>query len=254
MAILRQKLIALATLPQIVHDAGPARSALEIANQLVEMQPEDPDSYANRGFVYMNNPTVFDKAYDHSKKDFEKALSLDPNNISALLYQGIQSRDVFSKKQAAYQNFQKVLELDPDNPEAQLQLGLLMKEEKPTTAVEYLTAYLKFQPERWDVYEQRGNIFFGLGENEKALADYNLCLKFAPQNFLVRYQRAQAETRLKFWRDAKTDLDFLLENDSEPKNQVNYYQVLAQVFDGAGKKRQAQEARDKAEKIRSRIF
>ncbi|MCR5163699.1 MAG: protein kinase [Thermoguttaceae bacterium] len=251
---LRQKLTSLAILAGIVHDAGPARHAMEIANQLVEKQPDDPNSYADRGFVYMKNPTVFEKAYDFSKKDFEKALSLDPNNISALLYQGIQLRDVFSKKQAAYQNFQKVLELDADNPDAQLQLGLLLKEEKPTVAAEYLTAFLKLQPERWDVYEQRGNIYFGLGENEKALADYNLCLKFTPQNFPVLYQRAQTETRLKFWRDAKADLDFLIENDSEPKNQVNYYKTLAQVYEGGGNKRKAKEAREKSEKIRIRIF
>ena len=251
---LRQKLTALAVLAGIVHDSGPARHAMEIANQLVEEHPEDPNSYADRGFVYMKNPTVFEKAYDFSKKDFEKALSFDPNNIPALLYQGIQFRDVFSKKQAAYQNFQKVLELDANNSDAQLQLGLLLKEEKPTVAAEYLTAYLKLQPERWDVYEQRGNIYFDLGENEKALADYNLCLKFTPQNFPVLYLRAQTETRLKFWRDAKADLDFLIENDSEPKNQVNYYKTLAQVYEGGGKKRQAQEARDKSERIKSKIF
>ena len=252
--ILRQKLTALAILAGIVHDAIPARHAMEIANQLVENHSEDPESYANRGFVYMKNPTVFEKAYDFSKKDFEKALSLDPNNISALLYQGIQLRDVFSKKQAAYVNFQKVLELDADNPEAQLQLGLLVKEEKPTTAVEYLTAFLKLQPERWDVYEERGNIYFELGENEKALDDYNHCLEMTPQNFAVRHNRAQVEVRLKFWRDAKADMDFLIENDLEPKNQVNYYLTLAQVFDGAGKKRQAQEARDKSERIRAKIY
>lgn len=249
-----QKSTALAILAGIVHDAIPARHAMEIANQLVEKQPEAPDPYAYRGFVYMKNPTVFEKAYDFSKKDFEKALSLDPNNITALLYQGIQLRDVFSKKQAAFLNFQKALELDPENPDAQLQMGLLLKEEKPAAAVEYLTAFLKLQPERWDVYEQRGNIYFGLGENEKALADYNLCLNYLPQNFPARYQRAQAETRLKFWRDAKADLEFLIENDSEPKNQVNYYQALAQVYEGAGKKRQAQEARDQSEKIRVKIF
>ncbi|MBQ6107002.1 MAG: hypothetical protein IJK97_02235, partial [Thermoguttaceae bacterium] len=76
--ILRQKLTALAILAGIVHDAIPARHAMEIANQLVENHSEDPESYANRGFVYMKNPTVFEKAYDFSKKDFEKALSLDP--------------------------------------------------------------------------------------------------------------------------------------------------------------------------------
>ncbi|MDO4857027.1 MAG: protein kinase [Thermoguttaceae bacterium] len=252
--MLRQKLLALANLAGIVGDAGPARSALEIANQLVEMKPEDPDSYAERGFVYMKNPTVFEKAYDFSKKDYEKALSIDPDNISALLYQGIQSRDVFSKKQAAYQNFQKVLELDPNNPNAQLQLGILLKEDKPKEAIEYLTTYLKLQPERWDVYEQRGNTYFDMGENEKALADYNHCIEISPQNFAVRFSRAQAEARLKFWRDAKTDLDYLIENDSELKNQVEYYKILAEVFEGAGKKRQAQDARDQADKIHAKML
>ena len=202
----------------------------------------------------MKNPTVFEKAYDFSKKDYEKALSIDPDNISALLYQGIQSRDVFSKKQAAYQNFQKVLELDPNNPDAQLQLGILLKEDKPKEAIEYLTTYLKLQPERWDVYEQRGNTYFDMGENEKALADYNHCIEISPQNFAVRFSRAQAEARLKFWRDAKTDLDYLIENDSELKNQVEYYKILAEVFEGAGKKRQAQEARDQADKIHAKML
>jgi len=252
--IQRKQLFAMANLARAIEDAMPARKALEIANRLVEMEPEKSESYADRGFVYMKNPTVFDKAYDFSKKDFEKALSIDPQNIQALLYQGIQLRDVFLKKQAAAKNFQQVIELDPNNAEAQLQMGLLLKVEKPAAAIEYLTNFLKLQPERWDVYEQRGNIYFGLGEDEKALADLNLCLKITPGSFPVVYQRAQVETRLKYWKDAKTDLDFLIENDQEPENQMKYYKTLSEVFDGAGKKRQAQEAREKADKIRVKLF
>ena len=144
--------------------------------------------------------------------------------------------------------------MDPNNPDAQLQLGILLKEDKPKEAIEYLTTYLKLQPERWDVYEQRGNTYFDMGENEKALADYNHCIEISPQNFAVRFSRAQAEARLKFWRDAKTDLDYLIENDSELKNQVEYYKILAEVFEGAGKKRQAQEARDQADKIHAKML
>ena len=144
--------------------------------------------------------------------------------------------------------------MDPGNPDAQLQLGILLKDEKPVSAIEYLATYLKFQPERWDVHELLGNTFFKLGDYEKAVAEYNQCLNISHQQFQVRHKRAQASIHMKLWRDAKEDLDYLIQNDTVPKNQAAYYETLGAVYEGAGKIRQAEEARSKAQKIRASIL
>ncbi|MDO4629554.1 MAG: hypothetical protein Q4C70_10255, partial [Planctomycetia bacterium] len=231
-------------------DSALARRAIEVCNQLIEKNPENSQYYATRSYVYLKNPAYFPKAFDLAKADMERALSLDSKCMTAQLYHGIMLRDVYQQKLTAVREFEALLQQNSENVEALLQLGITFMEDRPELALDYFTRYIKFRPEKNEVYEDRGKLYFKQKQYENALADFNFCISHDEMNLPIRKLRAETETHLERWRDAKSDYDFLIANDSEIKNHIDYYLGLADVYDGAKQKKRAQDAREAADKIR----
>ncbi len=248
--LLQLKATTLNQLATKLHDTGVARKSVEIYNQLLEKMPENAELYACRGFVYLKNPASFPKAYDLAKADIERAIEMNPECLTARLYHGMLLRDVYRQKISAVRELETILEKEPQNADTLLQLGITVADDKPELAQEYFTRYITLRPEKVKVYEDRGKLFLTQKKYTEALEDFNHCLEQDEMNFMVRKLRADAETHLERWRDAKADYDFLLANDEQPANQVEYYLGLAKVYDGAKQRRRAEEARDAAERIR----
>ncbi len=238
-----------------IDDPAPARHALSIYNTLLESTPQTDAParallLAFRGEVYMHNPTVFSKAYDLAKADFEESLSLDSSCVSALLNQGILLCRVFGQKLTARNNFDAVLAQEPENMEALLEKGQSYVEERPEQALEIFTKYLEKRPEDWNAYQTRGTLYYNQKSWMEALSDFEKCVTADEKNFDARKYRALTAAQLKRWRDAKSDFDFLIANDTQPAHQVEYYQGLATVYEGANQRMKAQDALQKAESIR----
>jgi tetratricopeptide (TPR) repeat protein len=131
-------------------------------------------TYADRGEAYLGV-----KQPDKALVDFNAALQLDAQNLSALL-----GRAAIAHTQRAYtaslEDYSRVIELDPKNT----------------------TAYFK-----------RGNVHFDLHEYTQALEDYSSALKLDPQQSLALYNRALADARLGRLKDSAADRRQALELD-----------------------------------------
>lgn len=251
-------------------------SALEKCNTVLAQDPENAGFYAERGFVYLKNPTFFPKAFDLAKKDFTKALSLDPENEYALLYQGIFLREVLSQPKLAELNFKRILEKFPhwtrtlnsivqteDDQRMKLdsdlhfliseifyQMSCILQENESERAVEYLYLFKRLNAESVRGDELLCSMYFQMELYEKVIQEASFSLMVNEKNLKIRKFRAESNVHLKKLRSAKADYDYLLEHDSEPKNQYEYYMGLVKVYEIAKQFQRMREMEMKAYQIK----
>ncbi len=231
------------------HSTERIRQSLELCDKLLETAPNDASLLAEHGFIYLRNPDVFSKAFDLAKADFEKALKLDPENENALLYQGLLYRDVYSQYEHAVAIFNKILKLNPENRQACLQKGIAYARNMPDEALNCLTQYINETPDCQTAYEYRGKIYYENKNFEDAILDFSKVLLKNTKNIEIRQLRGLAEIQLSRWKDARKDFEYLLKNDRNIANHIDYYLSLAKIYEGAQRRKSAQDMRDKAAEL-----
>lgn len=157
--ILEQDFIA-STKNAVRHDAGLAmllgrpRTAVSIANRLIELEPNNADNYALLGDAYraLGARTAVpeaDELTDKGKKDMRKLMRKKtlPELDKALMALPAGTEKWTANLKEAEASYTKALDMDPTNAGAYRGMGLLREaQERPSEAVENLQKYLGLAP------------------------------------------------------------------------------------------------------------
>jgi tetratricopeptide (TPR) repeat protein len=183
--------------------------ALAAYDKAIELQPDDFVLHVERGDVlrelkrfteavtaydeaikiqshpwaYNNRALVYDKLKDYPKAlaDYERALSLNPDDALAYLNRG-NVYDELKDYPKALADYERALSLNPDDAQAYLNRGNVYDELKdyPKALADYERA-LSLNPDDALAYYNRGNVYAELKDYPKALADYNQALRINPE-------------------------------------------------------------------------
>lgn len=113
-------------------------------------------TYDNRGFAYSNK-----RQYDLALLDFDRALSLNPRNVQALINRGL----------VYFQQDRYDLAIDDDN------------------------TVLLLAPNNVDAFNNRGLCYYNQGQYDLAIADFNQEVRAMPNAYLGYYNRGRANAR-----------------------------------------------------------
>jgi len=169
--------------------SGDPTSALREFLLAENIEPDDLNLQSGLGHVYL-----LKKAYIESEQHYKYALELDPqnprtqNNLAALYVEMERYDDAIKYFQLAAENYVF------SRPEVSW-TGIGYAEFKKGNHTAALNAFGKAISVNWrfpDVYVRRGDVYFDLGETDKALADYKMALDHAPNFVSAHYSLALA--------------------------------------------------------------
>jgi tetratricopeptide (TPR) repeat protein len=176
------------------------QQAIADLNRALELDPENVSAYCDRGWTYVNR-----KEYPQAIADFDHALELDPNNASAYSGRGwtYVNREEYPQ---AIADFDRALELDPGWPAAYNGRGYIheLHQEYQQTLALY-ERYIKRHPkEPWGYY-YRGRTYRGLKSYQQAMEDFNRAIELGPDASWLYWQRGLAYLWLKDIKLASAD-------------------------------------------------
>lgn len=70
-----------------------------------------------------------------------------------------------------------------------------IREELWEQAINHCDKAIELVPHNWRYYNNRGNVYLGLGEYEKAMQEYEEGLRFAPKSTTIRKNMALTQSR-----------------------------------------------------------
>lgn len=139
---------------------------------------KDPEEISRRGYILY---TIFN--FHDAIKEFDKALSIDPNHVKSLIGKG-NALVKLNKEQEALKLFNKAIELDSNNAYAQVCLGGVFYRTKRYK--ESLDAYeeaIRIKPDYHLAWNGKGSTLFQLKQYKEALDAYNEAIRLSPTYF-----------------------------------------------------------------------
>lgn len=148
---------------------GRYEEALEIVDAALEVKPESPTEWSNRGFVL----SALGRN-EEALEAFEKALSLDPESPKILTSKGIvYFRMGLIKK--ALETFDEALAAEPRKASDWAckvpRFSFFSRSKAPI-----------MKPDNAETWYWKGNVFLELGEKEKAITAYRMALEGDPDH------------------------------------------------------------------------
>ncbi|MPM49610.1 Photosystem I assembly protein Ycf3 [bioreactor metagenome] len=148
---------------------GRYQDALDIIDSVLEIKPESPTEWSNRGFVLSSM-----NRNEEALEAFEKALSLDPESPKILTSKGIvyfRTR-LFEK---ALETFDRALAAEPKQASDWAckipRFSFFSRNKAPI-----------MKPDNAETWYWKGNVLLELGEKEKALEAYKMALESDPDH------------------------------------------------------------------------
>ena len=196
---------------------GQIEMAMEAYSRVIELNPNNPNAYNNRGVAY-NARGDFDRAVE----DYTKVIELNPDDAIAYNNRG----GVYYLKgeyDSAIVDFSKAIELNPDYAIAYNNRGVAYHLKKEyDSAIEDYTKAIELNPDYAIAYNNRGKAYGVKDEVDgltlrpdsptskraviRAIKDYNPAIGLNPELAPAYYNRGVAWLRLREWEKAKSDL------------------------------------------------
>jgi tetratricopeptide (TPR) repeat protein len=142
------------------------KQMLTDCNQLIKLNPYEPFAYSSRAKAYKN---LGEEAL--SKKDLRTVQMLAPRNQAYW-----QATNMIKSESAGQSRFDAALRI--------------------------MNQHLKGHPYDGEAYFQRAGINSQLGKMKETMADYDACIKYTPDRFLLNADRARFLTELKRYKEA----------------------------------------------------
>nr|WP_271870672.1 tetratricopeptide repeat protein [Planctomicrobium sp.] len=169
--------IALRNLAKVLSWAGKQREADRLAQQAIELLPDDAETHCMAGFAAISNDSLA-QAQSH----FEESLQLDPGNVRSLSGLGT----VFSQR-GEFETSQKLLEkavsLDPKQVPAWFNLGnAFLEQGKHTQAIAAYLRALELEPNHPDAEKNLGLTYLAVGNLEMAVKRFETATHLEPNS------------------------------------------------------------------------
>lgn len=163
------------------------REAIDVAHDLVERFPDDPDALNVMAWVHFRFG-----GSDEAVAYWQKCLELDPRFVDAYFSMASAARDRGDHEQAA-EYFRKAWELDPAWPSLAEHLAeALMNLGRLDDAADVLEQNIKTHPRAMRSSVLLGDIYAQLGEYEKAKQRYEAAIRVYPGSASAYYGAASA--------------------------------------------------------------
>ena len=140
------------------------------------LQPDDPDTFHQRGWVRVKLSD-----YAGALTDFERSLAIRPDN-PATLHNRSKAKSLLSDYAGALADYDRALTVRPDFPEALEGRGWVKSELGDYTgALADYDRSLALRPDNPDTLNNRGYLYAKRGEYNKAIFDLHKAIRISPQ-------------------------------------------------------------------------
>lgn len=169
--------------------------------EALELKPDFPEGYNNRGSVYADAGD-----FDRAIRDHNAAIKLKPDYASAYNNRGI----VYSRKgdiDRAIQDYRKAIELKSDFLEAYNNRGIVYYHKSDfDKAIQDFNIVIKLDPNDAKAHSNLGTAYLRKDDFDRAIRNYNMAIKLKPSFAGFYSNRGEAWLPLREWEKAKTDL------------------------------------------------
>ena len=177
------------------------QGAEQDASLAIERNPFIVDAYQVRG-VSRQNLGNFAGAVE----DYDAGLNLMPEDKNLLFNRAV-CETALKNYDEAQQTYDRLLQLDRRHDRAYIGLAQMNLAKKDTTAaLENLNRGIALSKNNASAYVMRAEV----GDNNKAIKDFDFVLKSNPSNFMALYNRALLHMRTRQYREAVNDFTAIL--------------------------------------------
>ena len=180
---------------------GDIDRALQDYDKALALDPKHPLAYENRGEAYHSRGDL-----DRAIRDYDRALALNSNSASAYSNRGNAYHDK-GDLDRAIQDLNNALELEPNLASAYFNRASVYLERKEfDRAFQDYDSGLALEPENAHAYSNRGTAYLTQGDIDRAFQDLNKALELLPDNAPAYFNRGIIWLCLSEWANAKSDL------------------------------------------------
>lgn len=144
---------------------------IELYTKVIKLTPDDSDAYNNLGNVYYRL-----SRFSEAIASYERAINISPNDIDIYCNRG-DAYDELARFEKAIEDYTKAIEINSKYAAAYNgRANSYIKTEKYKEAlvdVNIALQYAEDKDERAVCLDTRGEVYYEMGEYEKALDDYN---------------------------------------------------------------------------------
>lgn len=220
------------------------KEALQLLDKAIELDSQNSVAYENRGSINLSNG-----AYDKALEDFNKAIELDSTSDFAYAMRGENHRlkGVFDQ---ALTDVEEAIRLNSARAEAYVTRGALrLRNKELQDALDDLNKAMALsQVKIASPFRLRGHVYKQMGEQRKALADYNQAIVLSP-DAIAHLSRAMLILR-DFTQPDSAELSLAEESVKVLENQrpLNYwtFALRAELCRKKGERSKALELFEKA--------
>ena len=195
---------------------GEYRQAIENYDGAIELDPQNPVFYNNRGTT---------KAalgeFRGAIADLDKAIELNPQYAAAYNNRG-GAKNALGDRQGAIMDFGRAIDLDPADAGAYNNRGVAkIGLDDLQGAIADYNSSIELDPRNAFAYNNRGKTRRKMGDHQGAIADYDKAAELSPNFADIYNNRGVAKGDLGDFRGAIADLDIAIELN--PKYAAAYY-------------------------------
>ena len=145
--------------------------------EALELKPDFPEGYNNRGTVYADAGD-----FDRAIRDHNTAIKLKPDYASAYNNRGIAYYSI-GDFDRAIQDYRKAIELKSDYVSAYNNLGIAYsKQGEYERAIRYYDTVIKLKPDYASVYNNRGIAYYSKSDFDRAIEDFETLIELDPDD------------------------------------------------------------------------
>lgn len=160
---------------RLLAEQGKHEKALADLDEAIRLEPRNADAWSHRGYVRQKRGEP-----DEAMADFNRALRRDPNNEFALYCRGLLLGDR-GETRAALADLDAVIEMNPRNIDALHARGqVYMVRRDLTAALLDFDLCVNLNPDDMLAYNGRGSVHFLQGKYKEAVADYTKAMSLKP--------------------------------------------------------------------------
>lgn len=202
-------------------DRKTLREELQLLTAEVEKAPDNIDLRLRKAAccIELNE-------WERAKVEYDYILDRDPNNLSALFYRAYTNTRL-NRLPFARNDYEAMLKIIPYHFEAQLGLALVnQKDGRPAEALNQMNLLVEQNTDNALAYAARGGMEVEQGLLELAEYDYSQALSLDEDNTDYLLNRADIRLRLGKHKEAKTDLDTLVDLGINRASLTEFYNRL----------------------------